>query len=99
MFKPNTATRFKRRLSLPDLRALTAVYALDFALLVASSPGLYLVGSWAFLVINLAVIILYAPQGSEFVLFFFLVASCLAAVLFAAPIAPSQPSSGSVQRW
>jgi hypothetical protein len=91
MFAPRPARRLKRRLSLPDLTVLTAVYACDFALLVGQSPGLFLVASWAFFVINLAVIILYAPRGWEPVLLALLVVSCLVAVAAAAPSRRGQP--------
>ena len=97
MIDPKHAARWKRRLSLADLTILTAVYALDFALLVGPSPGLFLVASWAFFIINLAVILLYAPRGWDLPLLVLLVVSCLAAVLFGA--SGAEPQSASAQRW
>lgn len=93
MILPKRAARWKRRLSLADLTVLTAVYALDFALLAGSSPGLFLVASWAFFIINLAVILLYAPRGWDMPLLALLVVACLAAVLFGAPAGAAQSAS------
>lgn len=88
----------KRRLSLPDLCVLTLVYALDFALLAGESPGLYLVASWAFFVINLAFIILYIPRGWDVALLAVLVASSLAIVLLGSPVPADHSAVGSLQR-
>lgn len=98
MSPSDTRARFKRRLSLPDLTILAAVYAVDFGMLAGGSPGLFLVGSWAFFVINVAVILLYAPRGWEAPMLVLLVVFCLAAVVLPAPIGTPQAGSASLNR-